>query len=94
LTQHLVLAEILGPDLLIIVGLIALLFGGSQIPKLARSLGQASHEFRKGVHEGGNASEEPSPPAEETVTMTKAELAALIDEQVAQKSHSELPPPS
>jgi len=48
----LVTAEILGPDLLIILAIVALLFGGSQLPKLARSLGQASHEFRKGVHHG------------------------------------------
>jgi sec-independent protein translocase protein TatA len=47
-----VLAEILGPDLLIILAIVALLFGSSQLPKLARSLGQASHEFRKGVNQG------------------------------------------
>jgi sec-independent protein translocase protein TatA len=47
-----VLAEILGPDLLIVVGILVLLFGGSQIPKLARSLGQTSKEFRKGLAEG------------------------------------------
>lgn len=46
-----VLAEILGPDLLIILAIVALLFGSSQLPKLARSLGQASKEFRKGVNE-------------------------------------------
>jgi len=46
-----VVAEILGPDLLIILAIVLVLFGGSQLPKLARSLGQASHEFRKG-HEG------------------------------------------
>ncbi|HZD66391.1 MAG TPA: twin-arginine translocase TatA/TatE family subunit [Acidimicrobiales bacterium] len=41
-----------GYDLLIVLGIIALLFGGSQLPKLARSLGSASHEFRRGVDEG------------------------------------------
>ncbi|HMC52538.1 MAG TPA: twin-arginine translocase TatA/TatE family subunit [Acidimicrobiales bacterium] len=50
--MHVVLAEILGPDLLIILVIVLLLFGGSQLPKLARSLGTASHEFRKGVEEG------------------------------------------
>jgi sec-independent protein translocase protein TatA len=43
------LANIAGPDLLIIVGIIVLLFGSSQLPKLARSLGQTSKEFKKGV---------------------------------------------
>ena len=48
------LAEILGPDLLIViaVALVVLLFGGSKLPKLARGLGSASHEFRKGLEEG------------------------------------------
>jgi sec-independent protein translocase protein TatA len=44
------LAEIFGPDLLIIVIVIAvLIFGGAAIPKLARSLGSAQSEFKKGV---------------------------------------------
>jgi len=30
-----------------------LLFGGSKLPGLARSLGSASHEFKKGIEEGG-----------------------------------------
>jgi sec-independent protein translocase protein TatA len=49
-----VFANIAGPDLLIIVGIIVLLFGSSQLPKLARSLGQASKEFKKGVGDEGN----------------------------------------
>ena len=36
-------------ELLIIFAVILLFFGGSQLPKLARSLGQAQREFRKGV---------------------------------------------
>lgn len=43
------LAEIIGPDILIILVIVVLLFGGSQIPKLARSLGQASKEFKGGL---------------------------------------------
>ena len=49
-----ILANIAGPDLLIIVGIIVLLFGSSQLPKLARSLGQASKEFQKGARDEGN----------------------------------------
>ena len=42
-----------GPTELIIVLLIVLLlFGGAKLPKLARSLGEASKEFKKGVDEG------------------------------------------
>ncbi|MCX7619807.1 MAG: twin-arginine translocase TatA/TatE family subunit [Acidimicrobiales bacterium] len=35
------------PELLIILVLLLVLFGGSQLPKLARSLGQAKREFQK-----------------------------------------------
>jgi sec-independent protein translocase protein TatA len=42
-----------GPtELLIVLGIMLLLFGSTQLPKLARSMGQASKEFRKGVAEG------------------------------------------
>jgi sec-independent protein translocase protein TatA len=47
-----VFANIAGPDLLIILAIVALLFGSTQLPKLARSLGQASKEFKKGVDDG------------------------------------------
>lgn len=36
----------------ILVGLFLILFGPSQLPKLARSLGQAKSEFNKGLVEG------------------------------------------
>lgn len=40
----------LGPtELLIVLAIVLLLFGATKLPNLARSLGQASHEFRKGV---------------------------------------------
>ncbi|HZQ84728.1 MAG TPA: twin-arginine translocase TatA/TatE family subunit [Acidimicrobiales bacterium] len=50
-----VFAEILGPDLLVILAIVALLFGGSRLPKLARSLGSARSEFEKGMREGETA---------------------------------------
>ena len=34
-----------GPETLIVLAVIALLFGGSKIPQLARSLGSAKAEF-------------------------------------------------
>lgn len=43
----------LGPtELLIVLLVVLVLFGGSKIPKLARSLGQAQKEFKTGVEEG------------------------------------------
>jgi sec-independent protein translocase protein TatA len=50
-----VVGNILGPDgiiVIVVVGLV-LLFGGSKLPGLARSLGSASHEFKRGMEEGG-----------------------------------------
>jgi sec-independent protein translocase protein TatA len=77
----LILAEIIGPDLLILLGIVALLFGSKQLPKFARSLGSAKSEFEKGLTEG--LSGEPSPSPDEQVTMTRAELSALIAEREA-----------
>ena len=56
-----ILAEILGPDLLIVLAIVALLFGGKQLPKLARSLGSAKSEFERGLREGEGG--DPEPPA-------------------------------
>ncbi len=40
------------PELLIILVIVVLIFGGAKLPKLARSLGQASKEFKTGTEEG------------------------------------------
>ncbi len=46
------LAEIFGVDgVVVIVVVAAVLFGSTQIPKLARSLGSARSEFKKGLAE-------------------------------------------
>jgi sec-independent protein translocase protein TatA len=50
------------PELLIVLVVILVLFGGSKLPKLARSLGQAQNEFKKGINEDGSSSDDPTPP--------------------------------
>jgi sec-independent protein translocase protein TatA len=40
------------PELLIILLIALLIFGSNKLPKLARSLGQASREFKAGTTEG------------------------------------------
>ena len=40
------------PELLIILLVVLVLFGGAKLPKLARSIGQAQSEFRRGTKEG------------------------------------------
>jgi sec-independent protein translocase protein TatA len=37
------------PELLIVLVIILLVFGGTQLPKLARSLGRAQKEFKDGL---------------------------------------------
>jgi sec-independent protein translocase protein TatA len=52
------LADLLGPDLIIVIVVaVVVLFGGSQIPKIARSLGSAQTEFKKGLAEGNKDAE-------------------------------------
>ncbi|MGO8875305.1 MAG: twin-arginine translocase TatA/TatE family subunit [Acidimicrobiales bacterium] len=49
-----ILAELFGADgiIVIVCVVVVLLFGGAKLPKLARGLGSASHEFKKGLEEG------------------------------------------
>lgn len=41
-----------GPELWIIIALVVVLFGGSRLPKIARNLGRAQGELKKGLAEG------------------------------------------
>jgi sec-independent protein translocase protein TatA len=60
----------LGPtELIIILVIVLILFGGARLPKLARSLGQASKEFKDGVGEGHGEGHKDAPaPTEPQVT--------------------------
>ncbi|MGQ0433043.1 MAG: twin-arginine translocase TatA/TatE family subunit [Microthrixaceae bacterium] len=51
-----------GPELIIILVVILLLFGGSRLPGFARSLGKAQSEFKRGLKDTGD-DDESSPPA-------------------------------
>jgi sec-independent protein translocase protein TatA len=52
------------PELLIILAVVLLLFGGAKLPKLARSLGQAQKEFKDGI----KGDDEPATPPTTTAT--------------------------
>ena len=43
------------PELIIILIIILLVFGASRLPELARSLGKAVYEFKKGIKEDGSS---------------------------------------
>ena len=51
-------------QILIVIALIAILFGAKKIPELARSIGKAKGEFKKGLVEG-EKSDDDEVPAEE-----------------------------
>jgi sec-independent protein translocase protein TatA len=38
-------------ELLIVLAVVLLLFGSTRLPKLAKSMGEAAREFRKGQHD-------------------------------------------
>ena len=107
----------LGPtELIIILVIVLLLFGTTRLPKLARSLGEASREFKKGVNdreeEEAKATQSaptapttpaaPAPPPaaapppsdpNEQVTMSRAELDALLAER-ERSAGKDVPPPA
>ncbi|HEY5875495.1 MAG TPA: twin-arginine translocase TatA/TatE family subunit [Ilumatobacteraceae bacterium] len=47
-----------GPEVIVVLVVVLVLFGGSQIPKLARNLGQAQKEFKKGLDQGSKDGED------------------------------------
>jgi sec-independent protein translocase protein TatA len=52
------LANIGTPEILIILGVIVLIFGSTQLPKLARSMGQAQKEFKQGLKDNAEDEDE------------------------------------
>jgi sec-independent protein translocase protein TatA len=58
-----------GPEWIIILIVVLVLFGGSQLPKLAKNLGKAQKEFKDGMAEA-NKSDESSDPASNTTPTT------------------------
>jgi sec-independent protein translocase protein TatA len=60
-----------GPQLIIILIVVLVLFGGSQLPKLARNLGRAQKEFRDGLDEGAGSSDAADAPSARS-TSTKS----------------------
>jgi sec-independent protein translocase protein TatA len=46
------------PELIIVLLVVLVLFGGAKLPKLARSMGQAQTEFKRGIKEGNEPSDD------------------------------------
>jgi sec-independent protein translocase protein TatA len=65
-TLALGLGNLAGPDLLIILSIVLVLFGAKKLPDLARSIGQSMNEFRKAredldrdLHDAGTQPSQP-----------------------------------
>jgi len=55
-----------GPtELWVIVGVIVLLFGAAKIPDIARAMGRAKGEFKRGLKDGDSVQNEDEEPAED-----------------------------
>jgi sec-independent protein translocase protein TatA len=53
-----------GPEWIVVVVILVLLFGAKKLPELARSVGKSTSEFKKGMSEGASETEqEPQSPA-------------------------------
>jgi len=44
----------MGPEWIVVGVVVLVLFGGSQLPKLAKGLGSAQREFKKGLEDGAD----------------------------------------
>jgi sec-independent protein translocase protein TatA len=113
------LANIFGTDWIWVLLVVVVLFGGSQLPKLAKNAGEAVKEFRKAHDEAADASQsvaappapaqpaaapppalsqapaptapagaQPAPSPEERVTLSRAELDALLADREARAKAS------
>jgi len=76
------------PELIIILVIVLLIFGGAKLPKLARSLGEAKNEFEKSSSERDAKKEakkevtsRSTTDGDEKVTLSKSELDALLAER-------------
>ena len=48
------------PEIVLVLVVVLVLFGGSQLPKLAKNLGKAQQEFKKGLEDGKKEADEGS----------------------------------
>lgn len=53
-------------ELIIVLLIVLLLFGGTALPKLARSLGRAQREFRDGAAEGESEADDEAAPKQDS----------------------------
>lgn len=50
-TVNVMISFVNGPELIIVLVVVLVIFGGSQLPKLAKNLGSAQKEFKKAMED-------------------------------------------
>lgn len=78
-----------GPELLIVLVVIVLLFGANRIPKLARSTGQAMGEFRRGREQIEDEITEAATGETRDSEETETELDTEFDEDLEETEATE-----
>jgi sec-independent protein translocase protein TatA len=74
-----------GMSWLIVIAIIALLFGGSKLPQLAKALGQSKKAFKDGLAEGEEeAAKEKT--RREMADNSKASLSSVDDEELFEEA--------
>lgn len=71
------------PELIVIAIVLLLLFGGTQLPKLARAIGQSKKEFQKGIKEGENDDDDKS----FNSPRGNKSLSGISDEELFEEAH-------
>jgi len=56
--SHFAFLDLGAPELLIILLIVLVLFGGKKLPELSKSLGQSMRELRKGISDTDDKKEE------------------------------------
>jgi sec-independent protein translocase protein TatA len=64
-----------GSELLLVLAIVLLLFGGTKLPALARGLGQSVKEFKKASREGDDDGTPKPPAAPATAEIKKVDIA-------------------
>lgn len=71
-----------GWEWILIIGAVVMLFGASRIPQLAKSLGQARKEFKKGMQEGELEDDEPN---KQLPNKNAPQISQVSDEQLMEE---------
>jgi sec-independent protein translocase protein TatA len=87
---------------LALILLLVLIFGANQLPKMARNIGEASKEFKKSQQEAADeesakaksVTQQSLPPADDRITLSKADLDALLAEREAKARREAQTPPT